>query len=650
MMDNINTNTMVGKVVAVCIALLFIVVLAFPVANSLSNMGKDDNGGPTIYTNTGDYYYNPTANDDAVHTVQLSAESENQTETTGSVTISLSVDDSVIYTDTDSWDDSTPTENSPTLVIIPIGWESDNIFAVNLNAFFFYEMNSMNPITPDIKIESSDSGAGDNPSLETPTYPSSSTSECSFTVQNGVITYTNDNDETVTSEYHMDYLITAGNSGEYVLADTPFKTDGNSMLYFGEVGYIDDSEHNMSFPVGIHGSMNTSVLTSSPVSVPIQFNGFEGTAQTTATFTFTNDNGLITVSNIESDISMTIPDKAGSYTVSDTVSLNAIVPTTVTVTPSNTNTHTVTYTNSGDYYYKSTTADSSEHIIDIEYTETRDGDAYDDSLRFITVLKIDGTIIINQSLGRGVDTYYLFGWSQSQTIGLSIQDGCMLVMNNADNTSEQLYGTFIEEITLEHGYTIHGQYVISDGVLSFTDNENVEHSYSIDYYMSGTGEYVLADTPVVSASDNTPIKLWINCVAEPINAPSPLTFSVYGTIMSGNIISDTESISLNVNDKLGEVISNTFESTLTSSRVGDLITLDNVSCEGQITTESSTYYGSASSTQFLVPTTVTVEEEGGGSDSAGLGSIASTLIKLVPILLIVSLLLVFIVPMVYKPN
>lgn len=44
-------------------------------------------------------------------------------------------------------------------------------------------------------------------------------------------------------------------------------------------------------------------------------------------------------------------------------------------------------------------------------------------------------------------------------------------------------------------------------------------------------------------------------------------------------------------------------------------------------------------------------QSGSGSDSGtNIGGVASTLIKLVPILLIVSLLMVFIVPMVYKPN
>lgn len=48
MSDNINTNTMMGKVVAVCIALLFIVVLAFPVANSLSNLNGNSDGNEAL--------------------------------------------------------------------------------------------------------------------------------------------------------------------------------------------------------------------------------------------------------------------------------------------------------------------------------------------------------------------------------------------------------------------------------------------------------------------------------------------------------------------------------------------------------------------------------------------------------------------------
>ena len=52
----------------------------------------------------------------------------------------------------------------------------------------------------------------------------------------------------------------------------------------------------------------------------------------------------------------------------------------------------------------------------------------------------------------------------------------------------------------------------------------------------------------------------------------------------------------------------------------------------------------------VLSTASAVKKIGDGSESDGIGSVASTLVKLVPILLIVSLLLVFIVPMVYKPN
>lgn len=51
--------SMVTKVIATLVALLIVVVLAFPVANSLtaSDDTEDNNGEPIEYTNTGDYYY-----------------------------------------------------------------------------------------------------------------------------------------------------------------------------------------------------------------------------------------------------------------------------------------------------------------------------------------------------------------------------------------------------------------------------------------------------------------------------------------------------------------------------------------------------------------------------------------------------------------
>lgn len=592
MVDNINTNTMVGKVVAVCIALLFIVVLAFPIANSLSNMGKEDDGGPITYTNTGDYYYNPTADDDAVHTVQLSEEVENQTETTGSMAISLSVDGSVIYTYTDSRDENT--SNEPTYVIIPIGWGSDDIFAVSITEFFFCEINGMSSITPDIKIESSDSGAGSSSSLETPTYPSSSTSECSFTVQNGVITYTNDNDETVTSEYHMDYLITADNSGEYVLADTPFKTDGNSTLYVCVVGYIDDSEHNMSFPAMVYGSMNTSVLTSSPVSVPLQFHGFEGTAQTTATFTSTNDNGLITVSNIESDISMTIPDRDGSYTVSDTVLLNAFVPTTVTVDPSAP--VEVTVTNSGQTY-----TELDDGLYEVNTTRLSDSEMS------VTINDVEVATVPYDESGDNPVLCIAFGKTAS-----------MWLLSNQ---------TFI---------------AISEGSVTGEQGNHIDNhiwsprpatEFVMDYIISNSGDYVYCtDSAKCLNTDNLYV---YDCVYE-VGPNMFYGYASYGT--PSQILSNLSA---------NEVITS---KQMHSTDNGDYTTITSIDVITEWYDGESYVPYSHTINGFFVPKTFTYTESPDSGSDSGIGGVASTLIKLVPILLIVSLLLVFIVPMVNKPN
>lgn len=69
MADNmVDTNSMAGKVVTILIALLFIVVLAFPIANSLSNMGGNDGGDTITYTNEGVSFARADADTDE-HTV-----------------------------------------------------------------------------------------------------------------------------------------------------------------------------------------------------------------------------------------------------------------------------------------------------------------------------------------------------------------------------------------------------------------------------------------------------------------------------------------------------------------------------------------------------------------------------------------------------
>ena len=595
MVDNINTNTMVGKVVAVCIALLFIVVLAFPIANSLGNMGKEDDGGgtgPITYTNTGDYYYKSTANDNTVHTVQLFEEWENLTETSGTDTISLIIDDSMIYSVTSTWDDDTSTDSLP--VIIPIGLGSEDIFAVSPAEFLFYEINSMNILTPDIKVISSDD---ESSSLQTPTYPNSGSEECSFTVQNGVITYINNNDETVTSEYHMDYLYSTDNSGEYVLADTPFKTDRNSMIYVCDVGILDDSEHDMSWPALIYGSVNTSILTSSPVSVPLQFYGGEGTIQTAVTST--NDNGMITVSKIESEITMTIPDREGTYYVTDTVSLKAIVPTTVTIDPSAP--VEVTVTNSGQTY---------KELDDGLYTVTTS--VISDSEQAVLINDVEVATIPYDEYETQNYPVLCVAFGQDVSMWINSRGGFVSIFPNGLAWEQ---GNYI----YEHLW-----------------RPRPGTDFVMDYIISNDGDYVYCtDSAKCLNTDN----LYIHDCAYDGISNTVYGYMSYGT--PSQIVSNLESTQ-------DEIISKQMHSTDNGNytTITDIDVVSTNDGDGQ-TPYSHTING------FFVPKTFTYTESsdsGSGSDSNGLGGIASTLVKLVPILLIIGVLLIFVMPMINKPS
>lgn len=90
--------SMVTKVIATLVALLIVVVLAFPVANSLtaSDDTEDNNGEPIEYTNTGDYHYKLTENDDSRWHMLINISN-------GIITVSIqsiesSSDNTVLYT------------------------------------------------------------------------------------------------------------------------------------------------------------------------------------------------------------------------------------------------------------------------------------------------------------------------------------------------------------------------------------------------------------------------------------------------------------------------------------------------------------------------------------------------------------------------
>lgn len=90
--------SMVTKVIATLVALLIVVVLAFPVANSLtvSDDTEGNNGEPIEYTNTGDYYYKLTENDD--NRWHMLIDISNDIITVSIESIESSSDNTVLYT------------------------------------------------------------------------------------------------------------------------------------------------------------------------------------------------------------------------------------------------------------------------------------------------------------------------------------------------------------------------------------------------------------------------------------------------------------------------------------------------------------------------------------------------------------------------
>lgn len=236
-----------------------------------------------------------------------------------------------------------------------------------------------------------------------------------------------------------------------------------------------------------------------------------------------------------------------------------------------------------------------------------------------------------------------FGYNASGTNTTLLMTGSYTV----DDTEGQSYDGFL--VLSENGYIY--RYGISEGKIPDSWNLRSQGAYSetienkmivlsyydtyyyftIDKYLSNDGDIVLATNPRVT--DESEIY-----GATTYNNTDCL-------ITSGTITTIAENI--NVGDDSGESVTLS-NIVLNSTPNTSYTTLESLTCEWEL--DGMVKQGIFD--KFLVPATITIEGDSSGTDSGsdGLGNVASTLIKLVPIILIVSLLLVFIVPMVYKPN
>lgn len=224
--DNFNNSSMAGKVVSVLIALLFIVVLAFPIANSLGNTdnggGSGDSSG-TEYINEGTAYYTTNGK----HTLQIVSESTNiDTEdftTVYTVTIDGDVIDEVTLT-TESY------KGDPKI----IGFGQDFVLSYAFNSVDMKNTWYYHDWLHEININGKYSKDFENaPSLK-------------VEFDNGTVVCTNGYDESEEySKTGVNLFRTSTTDREYVLCDSPIVTDTSEIYVYGV--YEDDSTTVIDF-------------------------------------------------------------------------------------------------------------------------------------------------------------------------------------------------------------------------------------------------------------------------------------------------------------------------------------------------------------------------------------------------------------------
>ena len=319
---------------------------------------------------------------------------------------------------------------------------------------------------------------------------------------------------------------------------------------------------------------------------------------------------------------------------------------------------TVTYTNVGDYYYKSATADSEEHTILIDNTQDSSNNEITLST---TVITVDGVEVYSNTEDADIlqyrSPYVFFGWNEHGPIEYNEsvmtlyywQAGNRLYMDGALDNHEE--GDTFERTVIS--------FSISDGNIVGVDEEeeSVPVIVPIEYFISSDGEYVLADSPVVSVIENMDIGVML---ARYTTSTTPgdwedwtALYILEGWIESESITADVQNItSVGIYTTAEQTTVMDYSVILNSMSNGNIRSIESIDVEVYLKdvlprdeVESEDIF---TNTQFIVPTTVTVPAEGGDSDS-GHSPMVKTLIGIIPVFVALGLILA-IVGMFYNPN
>lgn len=552
MADNIvDTNSMAGKVVTILIALLFIVVLAFPIANTLGNGSGESGGSDSPVTVSNEQYVLSKMAYGTNPTFEITPTDEMYSISFEGQDMNLAYRMPVLYADS-----TTVIYRTVADMGMPIG---DYVFHItgediddNLTT---QNVSDISKVSSDGQTVTVDYVDGDNNSQQ---YTFDIASPCYYPDTNGEYgVYFNPSAFLNAPIDVLDYT-SLSIPNDY----TPHIIGNSNMILF------------MGYDIGhLWGVM-----------ADIKY-------QPTEYYNISNNQ----ITNAGWEVSY----RNSSEVTEDCPCMFLILPNKVTYTPSN------TLDNPEPYSLRYKYAEGTIPDFSIDYTAPSGSDA-------VVINTSDGAIEIDSS--KDNLSYVVF---VSNEAVFTYSRGFVYATHDGD-----MYGVI--EGSLE---CVGGQLSLvpaNNGIVDIIQNAPISEPVSLGtvdwcYYASPLGEYGnYMDTQIENGLyyDST----------KPVYS--------YGVCDAGMIFKDFELI----------MSSQPSVESVTST----IATSDNLYTGTTWTGGTLAEDDAVESYWTILPTSVSVDD--GGNGGSGVGGVAGTLIKLVPILMIIGLLMMFIVPMVYKPN
>lgn len=297
-----------------------------------------------------------------------------------------------------------------------------------------------------------------------------------------------------------------------------------------------------------------------------------------------------------------------------------------------------TITNTGTYF--ASTADDTAYTISFTHKERDTGGSQPEC---VDILAVNGNTIRTDtytSPDTGFVPDIVVGWNESGFV--RIIPNATLMGFISPSTSETVEAQLNE--TEEGGYTISELVVsVQNGTLSYLDWDNTECTLSehLDYIVSNTGDYVLANNPIKVSAD-------AEVLVYGYGIPSPPTthYSVMGRF-SSSVFSTEGAVTIENDIQLekGRYTDPSCICTVNFNKSGTVTTITSMDIAVSYTDRYSTAIsGTIDNPSIFVPTSFVVE--GSGEGSPGLDPVVVTILGIIPIFVILGILVSLVLPMV----